>query len=319
MNRIAVIALLVVVPLVVLGWGAVYIVPEGQQVVITQFGKLVGEPITEAGLKFKLPLVQEVHYLEKRLLPWDGAPENMLTIKKTPIIIDVWARWRITDAKKFFQAVHTETGGYRILDELLDPNVLNVIAQNRLINVVRSTNRTMEIESEELAKETSKEVFTTGRAEIEAEILQKVNDLDLNEKYGMEVVVVRIKRVNYIEKNRNDIYRRMQSERMRIVELFQSEGEGEKSKILGDTRYQLDKIEGEREKQVAEIRGRADAEVIRIAAEAYSKSPEFYMFLRRLEAYKKSLGPGTQLILSTDNKFLKQFRDPGAESTGKKQ
>ena len=287
-----------------------YTVTEGQQVVITQFGKPVGVK-TDAGLYFKTPLVQKVHRLEKRLLPWDGDADQMQTLDKKRIHIDVWARWRIIDPRLYFRAVRTELRGYKILDDLVDSAVRDVVARNNLIEVVRSSNRELLYESDELARDAAagRETIAVGRAKMEADIL-RVAGAGLKTRYGMELTDVHIKRVNYIQSVRKTVYERMKSERMRIAKLFESEAQEEKNRILGLTKKELDEIEGEMEQRAAEIRGNADAEVILIAAEAYSKSPEFYEFLRRLEAYKKTLGRGTRLILSTDNEFLRHLRGP---------
>lgn len=308
MKATAIIISILVVVGAIFAKASMYVVQEGEQAVITQFGKPV-RVVTEAGLNFKTPFVQDVNRLEKRLLPWDGDPENMQTRDKKRIFIDVWARWKIVEPMKFFQAVRTEQRGYKILDDLVDSAVRDVVARYNLIEVVRSTNRELQYETEELARDAAagREVIKVGRAKMEAEILQ-VASTDLEERYGMELTVVHIKRINYIESVRREVYRRMQSERLRIAQLFKSEAIQEQNIILGLMRKELDGIEGEMEQKSAEIRGQADAEVIKIAAEGYSKSPEFYEFLRSLEAYKKTLRGGTRLIMSSDNKFLRQLK-----------
>jgi len=293
---------------------SVYTVEEGQQVVITQFRKPV-EAVTDAGIHFRIPFVQEINELEKRILPWDGAPENMQTRDKQPIFIDVWARWRIIDPMKYFE-VAQRVGGEKILDDLVDSAVRDVIATVPLIEAVRSTNKELTYESEELKRDSAakQEQLSSpdaegrmGRAKLEAAILAKVTDKDLKKTYGMELIAVRIKRINYTNSVRSTVYDRMKSERIRISQLFESEGLEEKNRILGLMQKELDGIDGEAQQKSTEIRGDADAEVIRIAAEAYSKSPEFYAFLRQLEAYKVALATGTKLILSTDNEFFAQF------------
>lgn len=308
--KLSIAAAIVVLIVVVLGRTSIYTVSEGQQVVITQFGDL-RQVRTDAGLYFKVPFVQKVHRLEKRLLPWDGDPENMQTLDKKRIFIDVWARWRIVDPIKFFQAVRTEQRGYKILDDLVDSAVRDVVARNNLIEVVRSSNRALLYESEELTRDAaaSQETISVGRAKMEAEI-RSVASTGLEEQYGMELTDVHIKRVNYIETVRATVYDRMKSERMRIASLFESEAVEEQNRIIGLTTKELDGIKGEEQQRSAEIRGDGDAEVIRIAAEAYSRSPEFYEFLRRLETYKKAFGASTRLVLSTDNEFLGQFLGP---------
>jgi len=306
MKTIPIIFVLLVVA--IMATTALYTVKEGKQTVLTQFGKPVAVE-TAAGLKWKIPFIQKVHRLEKRLLPWDGEPENMQTRDKKRIFIDVWARWRIVDAMKYFQAARTEQRGYKILDDLVDSAVRDVVARYNLIEAVRSTNRQLVYESEELAKDASskQDEITTGREKIEAEILQVVG-AELADQYGMELTDVHIKRIDYNDAVRQTVHDRMKSERRRIAQLFESEGEEERNRILGVMRKDLDTIEGEMQQRSAEIRGEADAEVIRITAEAYSKSPEFYKFLRQLEAYKKSLRSRTRLILSTNNEFFEQMR-----------
>lgn len=309
MKAIVALALVFVIAVIVVQ-ASVYTVAEGSQAVITQFG----DPVrvrTEAGLYFKPPFIQQVHRLEKRLLPWDGDPENMQTLDKKRIFIDVWARWRIIDPMRFFRAVRTERRGYKILDDLVDSAVRDVVARNNLIEVVRSGNRELLYESDELARDaaSSQDEITVGRAKMERDIL-RVASLGLKEQYGMELSVVHVKRVNYIESVRATVYDRMKSERMRIASLFESEAVEEKNRILGLTTKELDAITGEEQRRAAEIRGGADAEVIRIAADAYSRSPEFYEFLRRLETYKMTLGKGTRLVMSTDNAFLTHLRGP---------
>ncbi len=318
MRTILTIIIILVVLAAIFARGSLYVVQEGQQAVITQFGKPVNV-VTDPGLNFKTPFIQTVNRLEKRLLPWDGDPENMQTRDKKRIFIDVWARWRIVDPMKFFQAVRTEQRGYKILDDLVDSAVRDVVARYNLIEVVRSSNRELQYETEELARDAAagREMITAGRAKMEAEILQ-VASADLKERYGMELTVVHVKRINYIENVRRQVYGRMQSERLRIAQLFESEAKEEQNRILGRMRKELDVIEGEMQQRSAEIRGRADAEVIKIAAEGYSQSPEFYEFLRSLEAYKKTLRRGTRLILSSDNRFFRQLQEPSTEAKGNK-
>jgi membrane protease subunit HflC len=285
-----------------------YTIEEGRQAIVTQFGKPVGE-VTEPGLHFKVPLIQKVNRLEKRLLPWDGDPENMQTRDKKRIFIDVWARWRITDPMRFYQAVRTQRRGYKILDDLVDPSVRDVVANHNLIEVVRLSNRELRYETEELQREAAekRELVEAGREKMENEILRSASNELEKGRYGMELTDVRIKRVNYIESVRNSVYERMRSERLRIARLFESEAQEEKNKILGRMQKELEQITGEMQEKSAEIRGKADAEVIEIAAKGFSQSPELFRFLRRLEAYKKSLGGGTRLILSTDNDFLRNL------------
>ncbi len=315
---IIVLIILVLIVGSVLGVASMVVVKEGKQAVVTQFGKPV-RFITDAGLYFRVPFFQEVHTLDKRLLPWDGAAESMQTRDKKRIFIDVWARWRITDLENFFVKVLTEQQGQKFLDDLVDSAVRNEVARNDLIEVVRSSNIELKYESEQMtelaqsSQATHDEVSTGRREQIETNILKAVTaDLKAS-KYGMELQVVRIKRVNYVESVKDTVYQRMRSERLRIASLFESEAEEEKNRILGLTRKELDTIEGEMEQKSAEIRGEADAEVIRLTAEAYGKANEFYTFLRRLEVFKKTMGRDTRIVLTTDSdlfRMLKQTTPP---------
>lgn len=292
-------------------YSSAYVVLEGRQVIVTQFGKPVAA-IPDAGLYFKTPLIQEAHHLEKRLLPWDGAPESMQTKDKKRIDIDVWARWRIIDPMTFFIKVRTEQGGQKILDDLLDSTVRDVVAKHNLIDVVRKSNDELIYETEELERTVVETVSGRGRDDVEEKILSSV---DLTE-YGMELVRVRFKRVNYVASVRETVYERMISERQRIARLFESEAQEEKNRIVGQTQKELDQIEGEMEQRSREIRGEADAQVIQLTAEAYGRSPEFYQFLRQLEVFKKALGQDTRLILSTDSELLQMLKAAEAGPIG---
>ena len=303
---LAAIVVLVLIAAAVLVYSSAYVVEEGKQAIITEFGKPV-DTIQDPGLKFKTPFIQKVHYLEKRLLPWDGAAESMQTRDKKRIDIDVWARWRIVDPKTFFVKVRTEQSGQKILDDLVDSAVRDVVARHKLIDVVRKSNDELLYEIEELERSAVERVTGRGRDDVEEEIL---NGVDLQE-YGMELVKVRIKRVNYVESVRRAVYERMISERLRIARLYQSEAQEEKNRILGQTQKELDQITGEKEQKSAEIRGAADAEVIRMTAAAYGRSPEFYQFLRRMEVFKNTLHGDTRLILSTESDLFRMLKDPG--------
>ncbi len=309
MKKSVIITIIIIIIAVICLPAMLYVVPEDRQAVITQFGKPV-RSVTEAGLHVKLPFIQEVTALEKRLLPWDGDPENMQTRDKKRIFIDVWARWRIIEPMKFFQAVQTEQRGYKILDDLVDSAVRDVVARYNLIEVVRTSDRQLQYESEELSQEAAdqREKITVGRTVMEVEIL-RVASADLKEQYGMELTDVHVKRINYIESVRTAVYERMKSERLRIASLFSSEAKEEENKILGLMKKELDEIEGEMKQKTAEIMGEADAEVISIAANGYSQSPEFYEFIRLLEAYRKAFDSDTRLIMSSDNRFLSQLYD----------
>ncbi len=283
-----------------------FIVEEGKQVIVTEFGKPVND-VQTAGLHFKTPFIQEAYYLEKRLLPWDGSPESMQTKDKKRIDIDVWARWRISDPMTFFVKVRNEDRGQKILDDLVDSAVRDVVARHNLIDVVRKSNAELIYETQELERTEADIVAGNGRDDVEKEILIGV---DLKE-YGMELVKVRIKRVNYVASVRATVYERMISERLKIARLYESEALEEKNGILGQTQKELDQIEGEMEQKSAEIRGEADAQVIQMTAEAYGQSPDFYEFLRRLDVLKMTLNQDTRLILSTESDLLQMLKQPG--------
>ena len=284
-----------------------YVVEEGKQVIVTQFGRPIhSEPIL-SGLHFKKPFIQKVHILERRLLPWDGDPESMQTRDKKRIDIDVWGRWKIVDPLKFFVLHHTEQRGQKILDDLVDSAVRDVVARHNLIDVVRRSNDPLQYEIDEFERRASDKVMGEGRDTVEKEILEGV---DLK-AHGIELLNVRIKRVNYVQSVRQTVYGRMISERLRIARLYDSEALEEQNKIMGQTKKELDQIEGEMEQKSSEIRGLADARVIELTAEAYSKSPEFFEFLRQLEVYKASVAQGTKLILSTESDLFRLFHTSG--------
>jgi len=312
MNRIITAVVLLFVLVLVIRASA-FTVWEGQQVIVTQFGKPL-RVVTEPGLGFRVPFIQKVNVLEKRLIPWDGAPENMTTKDKKTIFVDHWARWRIVDPQKFFVDVNTVQGGQRILDGLVDSAVRDVVARYNLIECVRNSNDPLQYGEdtlrEEEASERTQEHIIAGRIKLEEEMLRTINAQDPVSEYGLEITGIHIKRINYIENVRERVYERMKSERMRIASLLESEAEEERNRILGNTRKELDEIEGDMEQKSAAIRGQADAVVINTYAEALSQDPEFFTFLRRLEAYKATLGAKSRLILSTDNELLDLLKGP---------
>ena len=305
-TRIAAAVLMILVIAAFVLYMSAYVVEEGKQVIVTQFGKPVDD-VQEAGLHFIAPFIQKAYYLEKRLLPWDGSPASMQTKDKKRIDIDVWARWRISVPMTFFVKVRNEERGQKILDDLVDSAVRDVVARHNLIDVVRKSNSELIYETEELERTAADRVVGRGRDDVEDEILHGV---DLSE-YGMELVKVRIKRVNYVASVRATVYERMISERLRIARLYDSEALEEKNRILGQTQKELDQIEGEMGQKSTEIRGEADAQVIQLTAQAYGQSPEFYEFLRRLELLKTTLDRKTRLILSTDSDLFRMLKEPG--------
>jgi len=307
MKITAIFSVLIVLGLVLLS-SSVYVVSEKEQVVITQFGKPIGKPIKEAGLHFKLPFIQKVNFFEKRWLEWDGDANQVTTKDKKYIWIDTYARWRIKDPLKFFETMGNEMGAQSRLDDILDGETRIAIAKYNLIEVVRTTNRPMEMAltfSGEIADNSEFKV-KVGREKITRMILDKVSKIAPS--YGIEVVDVRIKRVNYVESVRKKVYQRMISERKRIAEQYRSEGMGKKAEIIGKTQKELDRIRSEAYRKAQEIKGKADAEATKIYAQAYSKDPLFYKFLKTLETLEKTVKKDNILILSTDSEVYKLMK-----------
>ncbi len=287
---------------------AAYVVDETEQVVVTQFGKVVGQPKKESGLYFKIPFIQNANYFPKNLLEWDGDPGQIPTLDKTYIWVDTFARWRIIDPIKFFQTVNNTTSGQGRLDDIIDPAVRNLITENRLIETVRKTNReldTYEIGLEDIKERPSYKILT-GREKITKNILEQAQPKLA--KFGIELVDVKIKRINYVEQVRDSVYGRMIAERKQIAEKFRSEGKGEAQKILGEKERDLKKITSEAYKIAQEIKGKADAESTKLYAKAFGVDPDFYSFIKTLEIYSDALGKDSSLVLSTDSEFFKYLK-----------
>jgi len=290
---------------VILFFASTYTVAEWEQVILTQFGDPVGEPVTEAGLHFKLPFVQEVNRFETRILVWDGERGQITTADKRFIWVDTTARWRIVKPLLFLQAVRTERGAQTRLDDILDGATRDVISNHKLIEVVRLTNRVIDLPPEEeetsfaTTPEEARERIGEGRDQLVEKILAKAREKV--SEYGIELIDVRIKRINYVEKVRRTVYDRMISERQRIAEGYRSEGKGKKAEIDGQRTREEKKISSEAYEKAQEIVAKADAEAARIFAKAYNADPEFYSFMRTLEAYEKVVGKNTTLVLSPDS------------------
>jgi membrane protease subunit HflC len=301
-----------IIPLVIVLfvlYQGIYTVDETQQVVITQFGKPVGDPITKPGLNFKVPFIQAVNYFPKNLLQWDGDPSQIPTLDKTYIYVDTFARWKVVDPLKFFQTVNNVVGGLARLDDIIDAAVRNFIAKNPLIETVRWTNRELDVSEIGVKQVAHKRVMaeiTTGRQNIVKGILDQSNP-KLKE-FGILLIDVQIKRLNYVEEVRRSVYGRMIAERKQIAERFRSEGEGEARKVEGDRERDLKKITSVAYRKAQEIKGKADAEATLIYAQAYNKNPDFYSFLKTLDVYKETMGKDTSLVLSTDSDLLKYFK-----------
>jgi len=304
--------LLGILILVIVGFasGALYTIDETQQVVITQFGEPIGRPITKAGLYFRIPLIRQANYFEKRLLQWDGNPNQIPTRDKRYIWVDTMARWRIADALKFMQSVTNEVGAHARLDDIVDSATRDYITNHNLVEVVRNSNRLIELqalaeEDEIKAADEALETILVGRDAITRGILRQAQETV--PQYGIELVDLRIKRINYVTEVRDKVYERMISERKRAAEKYRSEGQGKKREIEGQVGKELKQIRSEAYKTAEEIKGKADAEAIAIYADAYNKDPEFYAFLKTLDTYRNTINADTTVIFSPESEYLQYF------------
>ena len=291
--------------------GALYIVDETQQVVVTQFGKPVGDPAIKAGLYFKLPFIQHANYFDKRLLQWDGNPNQIPTKDKRYIWVDTTARWKIKDPLKFMQSVTNETGAHARLDDIIDSATRDYITNHKLVEVVRDSNRIIESkiisdQDEIKASDDALDAVVVGREEITRGILKQASEMA--PQYGIGLVDVRIKRINYVKEVRDKVYERMISERKRAAERYRSEGQGKKAEISGQMGKELKKIRSGAYRLAEEIKGKADAEAISVYADAYNRDPEFYSFLKTLDTYKNTIDGDTTVILSSDSEYFEYFK-----------
>ncbi len=283
---------------------SVYVTNEAQQVIITQFGRPVGEVVTEAGLHAKLPFIQQANYFEKRFLEWDGVANQVPTRDKRFIWVDTYARWRISDPLLFFQRLRDERGAETRISAILDGETRNSVARHDLVEVVRNSNRdTADILLDAEEETAILEEILIGRAEIQREIREaaqtSLNDL------GIELLDVRLKRINYVEEVQVDVFQRMIAERQRIASRYRSEGEGETARIDGERERELQRIQSVAYREAEEIRGQADGEATRIYAAAYNRDASFYAFIKSLETYELTADPSSILILTTDSELLR--------------
>ncbi len=307
--------IIVAIIVIIFASGALYIVQEGEQVVITEFGRPVGNPIIDAGLKIKTPFIQQVHRFEKRIMEWDGSPNQIPTKDKRFIWLDTTARWRIKDALVFYQALGTELLAQSRLDDIIDSAARDLVTAQLLIEVVRNSNRVLDLDTETLGEEEGQtkeqlEEIQIGREEITQKILEKAREAV--PRFGIELVDVRIKRINYVDEVRQKVFDQMISERQRISEKYKSEGEGEAANIMGQKQKELERIQSEAYKKAEQIKGDADAQAIQIYADAHGKDPEFFAFLQTLETYRQSTNESTKLILTTDSELYKYLKDSQA-------
>ena len=288
--------------------GTIYLVDETKQVVITQFGDPVGDPVTEPGLKFKVPLIQRANYFEKRFLEWDGDSNQLPTKDKRFIHVDTYARWRIVDPLRFFQRLRDERGAQSRLDDILDGETRNTIANHDLIEVVRTSNREFETTDELSDQEQTTEAppIEFGRDALAAEVLNSAQQRTLD--LGIEILDFRFKRLNYVEEVRTEVYARMVSERQRIAERFRAEGAGQAARINGEKERELSTIRSEAYREAQEIMGTADATAADIYASAYGRDADFYRFVKTMDAYKQTLAGQTTLLLNTDGEFLRYLK-----------
>ncbi|MEK6544608.1 MAG: protease modulator HflC [Elusimicrobiota bacterium] len=311
--------ILVAVAVLFVSSNSLYIVSEWEQAILTQFGRPVGSPVVDAGLHLKIPFIQRVRRFEKRILNWDGYPNQIPTKDKKYIMVDTTARWRITDPLLFLQTVQSESGARMRLDGILDAATRDIISSHNLVEAVRNSNKIIEdieaaakagknvapgAEEEEIVGEIDK--IEVGRESLSGMIIER-GKAGLKE-FGIELIDVQLRHISYEASVEAKVYERMISERQRIAQKIRSVGLGERSKIQGKISKDLQKIDSEAYRQAQEIQGQADAKAIRIYAQAMNSDPSFYEFVRTLEAYKKAIPPGTKMILSTDNRFLDLLR-----------
>ena len=299
---------------------SIYTVSEVEQMIITQFGKPVGAPVTSAGLKTKVPFIQEVNPIDKRILEWDGSPSDMPTKDKLYISVDLFARWRITDPLQYFLRLRDERSAQSRLDDILGSETRNAVAKHELIEIIRTTKDRVPLRdalltgAEQELDMGSLVPIQKGRKLVEQEIFAAA--AEKVQVFGIELLDIRFKRINYNESVRPKIYDRMISERRQIAERFLSEGNGEAARIRGNRVRDLNKIQSEAYREVEEIRGKADAKATEIYASAYNQSREaveFYEFTRTMQSYKSIIGQNTTLVLSTDSDLFKFLKGMNAD------
>ncbi len=309
-GRNIVIIILAVVVLIILSQ-SLYTLNEGEQAIITQFGKPVGGAVMQAGLHAKIPFAQTLHKFEKRILVWDGSPDQIPTADKKYIWLDFTARWKISDPLKFYQSVRNTRGAQTRLDDIIDSAARDLVSKNLLMEVVRNTNREFpeDIDSgpESNQELQEKHTLTRGRDQISHDI--QVSASVLMPQYGIELLDVQIKRLNYVQAVQQKVFDRMISERRQIASRYRSEGQGSQARIRGTKERELKQIQSEAYRRAQEIMGEADREATRIYGDAYGLDPDFYAFVKSLETYEMAMGSNSQLILSTDSdlyRFLKE-------------
>ena len=294
-----------------------YVVKECEQVIITEFGRAVDQK-TQAGLHFKKPFIQNVVSFSKRILEWNGLPNQITTKDKRFIWVDTTARWQIVDALAFYRSQRNEDIAQSRLDDIIDSATRDLITGQLLIEVVRNSNRILSLDMSRLAEEDQDapiptEEIEVGREQVTQMVLEKANQ-KLSKEFGIQLVDVRIKRINYVDEVQQKVFSRMISERKQIAAKYQSEGEGEAANIQGQMQKDLEQIQSEGYKKAEQIKGQADAEAIEIYASAHNQDPEFYAFLQTLETYAATIGNNSKLYLSTDSDLYQYLKTTGTTS-----
>ena len=288
--------------------GSAFIVQEKDQVVITQFGRPVGKAVIEPGLYFKVPFIQVANYFEKRYMEWNGDPNQVPTKDKKFIYVDTYARWQITDPLQFFKRLTNERGAQSRIDDILDGDTRNFIANNNIEEAVRTSNRTPVSSDSEIISD-SLAVIYVGRERIQKEILASANKQTAD--LGIEILDFRFKRINYVQEVQDQVYERMKSERFRIADKFRSEGQGEASRINGEKERELKSIQSNAFREAEQIKGKADATAAAIYAQAYdqsSQSRNLYSFLKSMETFEKTFDNKTSIFISTDSELYKYLK-----------
>ncbi len=301
--------------------GVFYTVDETQQVIITQFGQPIGQAIKQAGLYVKTPFIQEVNRFDKRILEWDGEPNQIPTLDKRYIWVDTTARWRIKDPLKFLQSFGNETVAHARLDDILDASTRDVISGHNLVEVIRNTNDIVTRLKEQGRNQADLDVISNDEAALEPvkygrdlltrDIIKRAQPR--LQEFGIELIDIRIRRINYVQDVLRKVYERMISERKRAAEQYRSMGQGNKAEIEGKMARELEQIRSEAYRKAQEIIGNADAQAVKVYAEAYNRDPEFYGFLKTLETYRESIDANTTIMISTDSDLfglLKTMRKP---------
>ena len=305
------ISLILLLAVIILGFSSLYIINEREQAIVTQFGKPIGAAITDAGIHFKTPLIQRVIKFDKRILEWDGSAKEIPTLDNKYIIIDAFARWRISDALQFYKSAKNEMLAQSRLDDVLDGAVRDEIANRTMVEIVRSSNRVMLIQDVESSNVNVNEKYSDdlkiegARLKIIDSILESVSTRLIDLDMGIQIIDIQLKRINYTPEVQDQVFNRMISGQNQIAEKYRAQGQGKKQEILGMQVQRKKEIISGAYLESEKIKGDADARATRIYADAYGKSPEFYNFIKTLETYKNTIDSTTQFILSTDNPYLR--------------